>query len=77
MSEKDYVLDTLANLKAVIKFFVGTFCAVVSFLVAECSKDESSSILIYGSLLVLLAILIFSFFLVKAYKKYLKRLRKL
>lgn len=77
MSEKDYVTRTLNLLEKIMTALFASFCAVVSYLVAEYRSEDPSSLIIYGSLVVLFVVLTCFICALVLYKKYLRRLRRL
>lgn len=76
MSEKDYVVTSLGFLQKVIVALFATFCALISFIVAE-FKSDGFSFFYYGALVLLIVSLVGFVGSLIAYKKYLNRLRKL
>lgn len=77
MSEKDYVLDSIATLKSLIKFFTAVLCAVISFLISEYKSGDQDQLLLIASFVALFIATVCIILLSIAYKKYLNRLRKL
>lgn len=77
MSEKDYVNRTLTILEKILTALFAVFCAVVSYLVAEYRSEDPSSLMIYGSLVILGIILICFVGISRYYIKNLKLLRRL
>lgn len=77
MSEKDFVNRTLTFLEKVMTALFATFCAVVSYLVAEYKSEEPSSLMIYGTVVVLGIVLICFVVTIFIYFKNLKHLRRL
>ena len=77
MSEKDYVVTSLGFLEKAVTALFASFCAVASYLVAEFRSEDPSSLIIYGSLIVLFVVLVCFVWALVLYKKYLRRLRRL